>query len=151
LQFIRYARLLKERGSRVLFECPRALLPLLSLCPFIDQLIPQGDPLPAFDVQAPLLSVPGILGTTLDSIPAVPYLEPRADLVRHWGEELRRQPGLKIGIGWQGSPKYKGDRQRSLPLHFFAPLSKVNGVTLVSLQKGLGTEQIAEAGFVVKA
>ena len=44
---------------------------------------------------------------------------------------------------WQGSPTFKGDQFRSIPLAEFAPLAKVPGVTLVSLQKRAGEEQIA--------
>ena len=32
---------------------------------------------------------------------------------------------------------------RSIPLRFFEPLARINGISLVSLQKGLATEQIA--------
>ena len=42
----------------------------------------------------------------------------------------------------QGSPKYPGDRQRSIPLEQFAPLAQLPGVELVSLQKGFGSEQL---------
>jgi len=43
---------------------------------------------------------------------------------------------------WQGSPTYRRDRQRSIPLEQFAPLAQLPGVELVSLQKGPGTEQL---------
>ena len=50
---------------------------------------------------------------------------------------------FRIGIIWQGNPKYKGDRLRSVPLAHYAPLASVEGVQLLSLQKGPGTEQLA--------
>ncbi len=52
--------------------------------------------------------------------------------------------GIKIGIAWQGSKTYQGDAHRSVPLREFAPLAKLPGVRLVSLQKGHGAEQLAE-------
>src|SRR5207302_4380262 len=64
LQFIRYAPLVKERGGRVVVACQAALVPLLANCPGMDRLIADG-PLPPFDVHAPLLSLPGIFGTSL--------------------------------------------------------------------------------------
>ena len=56
-------------------------------------------------------------------------------------EALERLPGFKVGICWQGSQKYGGDANRSIPLKHFGVLSQVPGVQLISLQKGFGTEQ----------
>ncbi len=145
LQFIRYAPLVKERGGCVLLACPAALIPLLRSSRGIDRLLPQEGPLPPLDVYAPLLSLPRIFSTTLATVPAqVPYLFADAQLSQHWREQLSALPGSKIGIAWQGSPHYRGDRQRSIPLVQFAPLARLPGVRLVSLQKGPGTEQLRD-------
>lgn len=145
IQFIRYAPLVHARGGRVLFECPAALHPLLRGFPGIDGLLAKGGPLPAFDVEAPLLSLPALFGTTLDTVPAaVPYLTADTGLVERWRQELRSVPGFKVGIAWAGSPKYRADRQRSIPLRHFAALAHVEGVRLLSLQKANGTEQLRE-------
>ncbi len=147
IQFVRYAPLVKEKGGVVLVEAPPRLLPLLKSCPGIDSLVPAGGLLPPFDTQSPLLSLPGLLGTTLATIPAaVPYLSPDPDLVRRWREELKRVPGFRVGIAWQGSPTYGDDQLRSIPLRRFAPLARLPGVRLVSLQKGPGTEQLTAVG-----
>jgi tetratricopeptide (TPR) repeat protein len=142
IQFIRYAPLV-QAGGRVVVECQPALARLLASCPGIDQLVPRGSPLPPFDVQAALLSLPGLLGTTLQTVPAnVPYLSAEAGLVAAWRRELGAVTGCKIGIAWQGSPTFAGDRLRSAPLRHFAPLGRVEGVRLFGLQKGPGREQI---------
>jgi Tfp pilus assembly protein PilF len=143
LQFIRYAPLVKQRGGSVLVECPASLVPLLSRCPGIDRLVAAGSDLPEFDVQAPLLSLPLLCGTTLATVPAqVPYLFPNPDEVEHWRRALGPAPGLKVGIAWQGNPEYVNDRFRSVPLAEFEPLARLPGVRLYSLQKGPGTEQL---------
>jgi hypothetical protein len=101
--------------------------------------------LPAFDVHAPLLSLPRILNTTLETIPAtVPYLEPKPELLKQWHRKLDQLDGFKIGIAWQGNPTFRSDRFRSVPLRSFAPLAEIPGVRLISLQKGFGSEQLAE-------
>ena len=144
LQFIRYAVEVRRRGGVVLAEVQPALLPLLRRCSGIDRLLAGGTPLPEFDVQAPLLSLPGLLQTTLETVPAdVPYLSADPVLVERWGEELRGLDGFKVGIAWQGSSKYAGDKHRSIPLRHFEPLARLPGVRLVSLQKGFGREQLA--------
>ena len=55
--------------------------------------------------------------------------------------------GLRVGLCWQGNPKHLFDSQRSIALKELAPLSQVPGVSLVSLQKGVGAEQVAGCGF----
>jgi hypothetical protein len=155
LQFIRYAPLVQQRGGEVVVECQETLLPLLATCPGIDQLVARGAPLPAFDTHAPLLSLPGILGTTLTTIPAnIPYLTADPGLREQWRHELSslgdaaplgdagRRPAFKVGIAWQGNPQYPNDRQRSIPLARFAPLAQLTGVRLFSVQKGPGSEQL---------
>ncbi len=159
IQFIRYAPLVKALGCRVVVECQPALLGLLRRMPGIDQVVPRDDGdatgspsgvLPAFDVHLPLLSVAGHFRTTLDSIPHdVPYLEADAALVEKWRRELAPLSGRKIGIVWQGNPSQGDDRHRSVPLHLFAPLAKVPGVQLISLQVGPGQEQLGEVQFPI--
>jgi hypothetical protein len=140
----------KQRGGTVILACPRVLRGLLTTCPGIDQIIVQGSLLPDFDCYVPLLSLPRLFGTTATNIPAnVPYLSADPDLVQHWRRDLAAYEGVKIGVAWQGSPKYTADRLRSFPLARLEPLARVPGVQLFSLQKGPGTEQLATAGFPV--
>jgi tetratricopeptide (TPR) repeat protein len=150
-QFIRYAAMVQKRGGRVLVECAAPFLPLLMYCPGIDALGANRADFPPFDVHAPLLSLPRLFGTDLTSIPApVPYLFAREELARQWRERLSDCGSFQIGICWQGSPTYETDRQRSFHLTQFAPLAEIPGVQLISLQKGPGTEQLAEAPFPVR-
>ncbi len=147
LQFIRYAPLVQERGGRVLLVCPATLVPLLSSCRGLEQLIPQGSPLPPFDVQAPLLSLPGLFRTTVHTVPAqVPYLFADPQLAARWRDRLATVQGLKVGIAWQGNPRHSRDRLRSMLLTEFEPLARVEGVRLISLQRGPGMEQLAALG-----
>jgi tetratricopeptide (TPR) repeat protein len=147
LQFARYASLVHERGGRVVLVCQRALIPLMKRCQGVAQVVAQGDHLPSFDTHAPLLGLPRIFGTTLESIPAnIPYIEAESSMIEQWRGELSGMKGFKVGIAWQGSKTYRRDRSRSVPLAEFAPLANIPGVRLVSLQKGHGSEQIAGLG-----
>jgi hypothetical protein len=146
LQFIRYAPLVQRRGGRVVVQCQGPLVTLLSRCAGIDQVVARGSVMPSFDVHAALLSLPGLFGTTLATVPAeIPYLSADEELVQRWRGELNALDGLKVGICWQGSPGYASDRDRSARLAHFEPLAHVSGVRLLSLQKGPGTEQLPEA------
>ena len=50
-----------------------------------------------------------------------------------------------MGINWQGNRGYAGDFHRSMPLVHFAPLARVPGVRLFSVQKYAGAEQLNRA------
>jgi tetratricopeptide (TPR) repeat protein len=145
LQFIRYVPGVRQRGGRAIVQCQAPLQQLLASMPGIEELVPEGASLPAFDVQAPLLSLPGIFNTSLQTLPsAVPYLAADADLVTHWQRRLDALQGFKVGIAWQGNPTFRNDRLRSIPLNQWNRLAQVEGVHLISLQKGPGTEQLAK-------
>jgi len=73
------------------------------------------------DLYAPLMSLPGIFQTTLATIPSeIPYLTPDPDLEKMWRKGLAAIEGFRIGIAWQGSHCYNGDRNRSILLRSFA-------------------------------
>ena len=122
LQFIRYVPLVQERGGKVTVCCPREVVPVLARCRGIDQLLTEV-PWDWTGTHASLLSLPGIFGTTLQTIPVqVPYLSADAQRVERWRQELSAQgkkdrsgQSTNVGIAWQGNPKHKHDRQRSVP------------------------------------
>ncbi len=150
IQFIRFAPLLQQRGATVLVQCQAPLVRLLRSCAGIDRVLGPDEPLPPFDVHLPLMSLPWRLGTTLATIPAaVPYLSADPGQVEQWRQSLAGGPELKVGLVWQGNPINPADRHRSVALARFAPLARVAGVRLFSLQKGAGSEQLAAAPFAV--
>jgi Tfp pilus assembly protein PilF len=143
LMFVRYAPLVRHLGARVVLECLPGATRLLAGGPEVDALVSRGAPVPEFDIHAPLLSVPRLVGTRLETIPAeIPYLHADPGLVAEWRERLAPVEGFKVGIAWQGDPTYRWDRQRSIPLAQFVPLASIAGVRLFSLQKGPGVEQL---------
>jgi tetratricopeptide (TPR) repeat protein len=140
IQFVRYAPLVRARGGRVVLEAHPELVWLLRGIDGVEQVIGRGDAPPAVDCQAPLMSLPRVFGTTLESIPAdVPYLRPAAPPVPRWAA---RPSCPRIGLCWQGSPVNRYDRERSIPLPLLARLSGSPGISFVSLQKGAGEEQL---------
>lgn len=143
LQFIRYVKPIVSQGGKVVVAAHAALIPLLTESG-LGGLIPREGPLEAFDVHAPLLSLPRILGTDAANVPHdVPYLAAPPERIARWQTELARHPGMKIGIACQGQKNFRGDRFRSLPVEHFARLAQIPSVRLVSLQK---EPHLAEAG-----
>ncbi len=145
IHFIRYAPLAKARVGTVLFDCPGPLASLVATCPGVDKVAPRGTGGVTYDAHIPLLSLPGIFGIPPEAATApIPYFRPDPERVAFWKNELAGYSGLKVGIAWQGSKVHKGDRLRSVALTRFAPLAAVPGVTLLSLQKPPGIEQLAD-------
>jgi tetratricopeptide (TPR) repeat protein len=154
VQFCRYVPLLEARGATVLFEVQPALQGLMRSLPARAQILPFDAPLPPFDLSTPLLSLPWLLGTELNSIPGgVPYLGAEAAALAAWRARLGKLPGIKVGIAWQGNletERQGGFIGRSFGLAAAAPLARHPSVTLISLQKGAGAEQRASVEFADK-
>jgi len=151
LQFARYLRPLEDLGAEVTFEVQPVLMQVLRSLPLRGRLLARGDSLPNTDFHIPLLSLPLALGTRIDTIPGgVPYLSVDPQDTRAWQERLATLPGRKVGLNWHGNPRAESLsalQARSFPLAAAAPLAQLPGITLVSLQKGAGSEQRAQVGF----
>jgi Tfp pilus assembly protein PilF len=159
LQFIRFATKVKERNGHVVVACRTPLLRIVARCPGVDRVVDEQATRPECDVHLPLLSVPAVLGTTIEGLPVSPYLSVNAEIVEKWRPVLdraaqghRAEGGatagriFKIGIAWQGNRDHRADRLRSFPLRHYAHLAELPGVRLINLQKGDGTEQLTELG-----
>jgi tetratricopeptide (TPR) repeat protein len=136
VQFVRYAPLVAARGARVLVEVPAALKPLIEGFAGVSAVIARGEPLPAFDLHCPLLSLPLAFATELASVPcAVPYLHAGDDRIAAWAPRLPPRRGLRVGLAWSGNPALKNDRNRSIALARLAPLWDLPDVQVIGLQR----------------
>jgi len=143
IQFLRLVPEVARAGGRVVVECQRALVELAGTVAGVEEVVAAGDPLPAFEVHAPLLSLPAILGVTLATLPGrTPYLRAPAPPAE-W-PRLAPEGTLLVGLAWAGNPSHRNDHRRSLDLSELAPLGEVRDVTFISLQDGPRAEQALE-------
>lgn len=141
IQFIRYARLLKAQGARVILQCPVALCSLMAAVPELDDVVCGSDSLPGADFHAPLMSLPLLCGTSLENIPAeTPYLIPPCAQIP---EVLADARALRVALVWSGNPNHLNDRNRSIDSHTMAKLLGIEGARFFSLQ--VGHESATEA------
>ncbi len=134
LQFCRYAARVADLGATVVLEVPAELMRLLSGLQGVSHLIEQGQPLPAFDLHCPLLSLPLAFGTRLETIPgATPYLFADEAGISAWRARLSAsttQGHLKVGLVWAGGQRAhvpelrKNDARRSMTPQQLAPLAR---------------------------
>lgn len=145
IQAVRYAAVVKRQNpaATVLLECQPQLTKLLAGTAGIDRLISRGEKLPPFDVHAPLLSLPGILKTSLDSIPAdIPYIYANPSLVELWRKRLEALPRPRIGLNWRGRAS---TWQRDVPLDCLKMLTDLPGASFINLQKDATPTELAAA------
>jgi tetratricopeptide (TPR) repeat protein len=117
LQFSRYVNLVAAKGPRVIFEVQQPLLELMQRCKGADAVISPAESVPSLDFKCPLMSLPRLLGTTLDTIPAAaPYLTADPQRLRRWQVRLKDAKRPRIGLTWSGNPNHPEDRYRSVAL-----------------------------------
>ena len=147
IHFIRFAKVLKDRGAKTIVHVQPPLLALLQGCKGIDYLIPNSLKIDQpFDYHCSLLDVAAVLQIDDTNIPdAVPYIEVQKSLLDYWRGVLTRElppAKLRVGLVWQGNPDHQADLFRSVPLNVLTPLADIEGIQLISLQRGAGTEQL---------
>jgi Flp pilus assembly protein TadD len=163
LQFCRYAPLVASSGHRVVLAVQPELVELVANSMASDSvtvisctdLYSSLAVLPPVEAHCPLMSLPMLLGTRLENVPAAPYLHADPVCRQDWGERLAALAGpLHVGLVWAGSPRRESmiaareiDARRSTTLASLGPLLDVPGVSFVSLQKGPGAEELRDSRF----
>ncbi len=137
IQFVRYVPMLARVGAKIVLEVQPPLKPLLAS--FEGALIvARGEPLPAFDLHCPILSLPLAFKTEQASIPAsIPYLQAPHDRVEKWKQRLPRQGELVVAIAWSGSATHEQDLVRSIAIEKLAPLLAIPDIQWISIQREL--------------
>lgn len=152
IQFCRYATLVEARGGVVILQvqepAERLMASLAVVRAGLAKTALLGASLPEFDLECPLLSLPAIFGTTIETVPwPGAYLGADPALAfekRMRAPHVRPSPAhpLRIGIAWAGNPRYKADHKRSIELKTLQPLLRISSITWISLQKGPAAEQL---------
>jgi tetratricopeptide (TPR) repeat protein len=138
IQFSRFAPLVSDLGGRVLLECPSPLTRLLTTLDGVEGVMPENGRIPEYDCHAPLLSLPFILGTTLDNLPRDgPYLLADSDLVERWSESLSAAADpmmVRVGLAWSGDPEDEHGKYGSMPSSELNVLAGIPGIAFFDLQ-----------------
>ena len=146
LQFSRYVSLVAAMGAKVLLEVERPLMEVMRTIDGVSHLIERGAPLPDFDYQCPLMSLPLAFETSLNTIPSRDaYLRSDPSKAAHWEKKLGAREKLRVGVVWSGGFRpeqpelWAVNGRRNIELKQLAAL-KMDGVHFYSLQKGAGPE-----------
>lgn len=152
IMFSRYIPLLAKKCKKILFLPQKQLVPLfrdnpLGIDEIIDKYIPECNI--DFDVHAPLLSLPYLLGLKGDNVFAYPegYLRPNEALKEEYRKKFFDNNKIKVGIKWQGNTYY--DQDRVIPTKCFKPLMEVENTQYYSFQTFEGSEDIKELDGII--
>jgi hypothetical protein len=123
--------------------CQALLKDLLAGTDYIDEVVAEGEKLPAFDVHASLVSLPHLCRADFAALSA-PYLK----APKHRRIKLGRlqKAKLRIGIYWAAMPGQPQDRQRSAPFSRFVALAGDPELLVFSLQGGAYQRDIQQSG-----
>lgn len=142
VMFVRYLPMLAALGCEVVLECQPSLVVMLAGVPGASAVLGHGDPRPSYDCHVALMSLPRLLGTEYDTIPApIPYLHPDPSRVEHWRRWLEHRDGPVVGLCWRGGRAHQADHRRSMDLADTLPLFGIPGIRLVGIQMDSAKEQ----------
>lgn len=150
IQFSRYAAMVAARGGSVILQVQAPVERLMRSLPAVRaglvEIVRLGEEPPEFDLECPLMSLPAVFGTTVDT---VPWLGAYLAADRKPAEARRAQypsihRGMRVGLAWAGNPGYKADKRRSMRLEKLVPLLRTGGINWISLQRGDAARQLDE-------
>jgi len=138
IQFMRYCRLLKERGAHVIFFTRPEMQRLAGWMPDIDEVVTDRG-MVQFDFAVMAMSLPGLFSTEPENIPLQePYLVPpkRAD-----EPDSGKRP-FRVAVAWKGNPDNSRDAVRSCPANVMAGfVREFENVEFRALPFDLATEE----------
>ena len=103
IQFVRFVYNLHAQGAQVKLQVTDGLIPLLSSSNIIQQVGGYNTDMGEFDYWVPIMSIPGILGITLDNLPRIQsYMNADSALHSAWLERLGPKRRMRVGFSWSG-------------------------------------------------
>lgn len=127
IQFIRFVGDLAGRGARVVVQVNSSLVPLFARIQQISQICTDGEALPEFDYWTPIMSIPGLIGTTVANLSSVQYyLTASAESQKKWLQTLGPKHRLRVGFCWSGRRDTWINRHKGMPFEVMLELIKRN-------------------------
>ena len=144
IQFMRFAPLAAARGASVVMDVPPNLVRLARMLPGVTEVTATGSPLPAFDLQCPMMSLGLAFQVNERTHPGTtPYVRvpeearKRATAAVEWPLH-----GLRVGLVWSGNPAFTRDQFRSVRFDDLRPLLGVQDTHFYALQMGPARAQL---------
>lgn len=127
IQFVRFLWNIHLMGAKIKLQVTDGLIPLLSNSNIIDSVGRYTDDMGEFDYWVPIMSIPGILGITLDTMARpVSYLNANADLMSAWQQKLGPKTRMRVGLCWSGRRDSWLNQHKSMPFDDVVKMVQAN-------------------------
>jgi len=151
IQFSRFIFNLHAMGARVKLQVTDGLIPLLNQSDIIKHTGRYNEDMGEFDYWVPIMSIPGILGITLDNLPKLQnYLTATPALIKAWQDRLGPKKRMRVGVSWSGRKDSWIHQHKSVPFPVILEMIQSNPqYEWINLQVDASPEeekQLAEAG-----
>jgi hypothetical protein len=125
IQCYRYIDLLYNLDAKIIFYTPKSLTKIIKKQNPKAEIIEEGEALPHFDFECPIMSLPFAFKTDLGSIPSkFPYL--LIDNNSSFIFNSQKNNLQKIGLVWRGSSEHDDDFRRSIDIKLLDPIFRQN-------------------------
>jgi len=127
IQFVRFLWNLHVAGAKIKLKVTDGLIPLLSNSPIIEKVGSYLDDVGEFDYWTPIMSIPGILGITLENLPKpVNYLNVDMNKQQEWLQILGPKTRMRVGFCWSGRRDAWLNRHKGMPFEDMLDLIQTN-------------------------
>lgn len=150
IQFSRFIFNLHALGAKVKLQVTDGLIPLLGNSGMIQQIGRYSDDMGEFDYWVPIMSIPGILGVTVDNVPRIQsYLTASQELVQAWQKRLGSKTRMRVGFSWSGRKDSWIHQHKSVPFSVILDMIKTNPqYDWINLQVDASPEEEAQLSEV---
>ena len=115
IQFVRFCTDLVRKGAQVVLVVDAGLVSLFGSSPGM-QVLAFDQELPGFDYWIPVMSLPGLLGTTLTNLDSpLNYLAINSAALTAWQQRLGPRRRLRVGVSWSGRKDTWIHQHKSVP------------------------------------
>jgi hypothetical protein len=127
IQFCRFLVNLHAAGAKILFQVTDGMIPLLSNASIINWIGRYTDEPPEFDYWVPIMSIPGVLGITLDNLPRqISYINAQETDVKTWLQRMGPKTRMRVGFSWSGRRDAWLNKHKGVPFETMLEMVKNN-------------------------
>jgi len=145
IQFCRFLVNLHAAGAKILFQVTDGMIPLLATTSIIHWVGRYTDVPPDFDYWIPIMSIPGVLGTTVDNLPQqISYINAENHRQQQWLTRLGAKHRMRVGFSWSGRRDAWLNQHKGMPFETMFELVRNNPqYEWINLQVDVTTEEEA--------
>lgn len=127
IQFVRFLLNLHELGAKIKLKVTDGLIPLLKSTNIIESVHSYIDDPGEFDYWIPIMSIPGVLGVTLENLPRITnYISVGTQVQQEWLQRLGPKTKMRVGFSWSGRRDAWLNQHKGMPFNVMLDMIKKN-------------------------